>query len=301
METHINSIEDVLIDGLTYRMGPGASYITNRRSVTFYPQGSNIYSSQAGVKLIKMTIAGDEYLDPSTFRIFFDLTNLGGALTRLRPLSGPHIFFRRMRILCGGQLLEDVDNYNRTHEMFLQFVSAEYRNNEDIQGFDSRWDWSRKPNINTNVGMVQTMTGSFKPLSGILNQQKYLPIRFMPLTIELELVNNPTDAIITPLGRAEDGFANPQFNTTNTSTTWQTTNAMAKCDVVTLDNALHNSISKHLLDGNTLTINYSTYLTQEQIISSAVFNVNVIRAVSRLKAVFVTFFSDLFQTRKEYI
>ena len=92
MATHINSIEDVLVDGLTYKMGPGASHITNRRSVTFYPQGSNIYSSNAGVKLVKMTIAGDEYLDPSTFRIFFDLTNTGAPNTAVRPLSGPHIF-----------------------------------------------------------------------------------------------------------------------------------------------------------------------------------------------------------------
>ena len=92
METYINPIEDVLVDGLTYKMGPGASYITNRRSVTFYPQGSNVYSSTAGVKLVKMTIAGDEYLDPSTFRIFFDLNNLGARGTSVRPLSGPHIF-----------------------------------------------------------------------------------------------------------------------------------------------------------------------------------------------------------------
>jgi hypothetical protein len=122
----------------------------------------------------------------------------------------------------------------------------------------------------------------------------------MPLTIELELVNNPEDAIITPRG-AEGTYANPHFNTTNTSATWQITNVMAKCDVVTLDNALDNSISKHLLDGNTLTINYSTYLTQEQLVTSAVFSVNVIRAVSRLKAVFVTFLGLIEAAKEPYL
>jgi hypothetical protein len=70
MEAHANSVEDYLIDGLTYKLNAGASYVTNRRSVTFYPQGSNIYTPAQGVKLIKFTIAGDEYLDPSTFRVF---------------------------------------------------------------------------------------------------------------------------------------------------------------------------------------------------------------------------------------
>ena len=37
----------------------------------------------------------------------------------------------------------------------------------------------------------------FKPLSGILNQRKYLPLRFMPITIELSLVDDPLDPIIS--------------------------------------------------------------------------------------------------------
>ncbi len=37
----------------------------------------------------------------------------------------------------------------------------------------------------------------FKPLLGILNQPKFLPIRYMPLTIELELVNDITEPIFS--------------------------------------------------------------------------------------------------------
>jgi len=181
--------------------------------------------------------------------------------------------------------------------MFLQFVSREYRTNEDVQGFDSRWDWNTAPTATTNPGVATTRTGSFKPLSGIFAQQKYLPIRFMPLTLEIELVNNPADAVISPAGAGQA----PAFIAANTSTTWQITNVMAKCDVVTLDNALDNSISKHLLDGNTLTINYSTYLTQEQVVPSATFNVNVIRAVTRLKAIFFTFFGEVPDAQKLYM
>ncbi len=43
VEAIANGIEDKLIDGLSFQMNPGASYVVDRRSVTFHPQGSNIY------------------------------------------------------------------------------------------------------------------------------------------------------------------------------------------------------------------------------------------------------------------
>ena len=117
MEGVANSIEDKLIDGLSFKHKPGASYITDRKSVTFHPSGSNFYST-TGTKLIKIMLTGDNWLDPSTFRIMFDLSNTSQVPQRkLRPLGGPHSFFRRMRILCGGQVIEDIDSYNRVHEM----------------------------------------------------------------------------------------------------------------------------------------------------------------------------------------
>ena len=42
VEAIANGIEDKLIDGLSFRLDPGASYVTDRRSITFHPQGSNI-------------------------------------------------------------------------------------------------------------------------------------------------------------------------------------------------------------------------------------------------------------------
>ena len=80
-----NSVEDYLIDGLSFKMKGGASYITDRQSVTCHPQGSNIYTP-SGTKVIKLLISGDHWLDPSTCRIMFDLRNMATSATReLRP------------------------------------------------------------------------------------------------------------------------------------------------------------------------------------------------------------------------
>jgi len=81
MESHVNATEDFLIDGLSFKLGPSASYVTQRRSVTFYPQGGNQYSP-TGVKVIKISLTGDQWLDPSTFRTIFKKSKLGGAASR---------------------------------------------------------------------------------------------------------------------------------------------------------------------------------------------------------------------------
>ena len=69
VEAMANGIEDKLIDGLSFKLNPGASYVTDRRSVTYHPQGSNIYKPVSGTKLIRILLTGDNWLDPSTLRI----------------------------------------------------------------------------------------------------------------------------------------------------------------------------------------------------------------------------------------
>ena len=48
METISNSIEDGLINGLSYKLDATASYITDRKSCTFYAMEGNAYSSNSG-------------------------------------------------------------------------------------------------------------------------------------------------------------------------------------------------------------------------------------------------------------
>ena len=60
-----------------------------------------------------------------------------------------------------------------------------------------------------------------------------------------------------------------------------------------LDNALDNSYAEHLLSGKSLPINYNTYVSQMQSLLSGTngqqkVRLNVTRALSRLKSVFIT-------------
>jgi hypothetical protein len=297
VEAMANSVEDRLIDGLSFKLAPGASYITDRRSVTFHPQGSNIYKPGSGTRVIKLLLTGDSWLDPSTFRVMFDLKNNGSDAQELRPLGGPWSFFRRMRVLCGGQIIEDIDNYGRTHQMMHLLTSKHSRENDMAEAFGQEFDMVAAnqvgdvtPSTFRGIAAGEHQTVMFKPLSGLLNQNKYLPIRYCPLTIELEIVDSMSTPVLSKLSDSGD----TNFTAVNTSVDWEIMNVQVKCDLCTLDNALDNSYAEHLLSGKSLPINYNTMVTQVQTITGQVRpRINVTRALTRLKSVFVTLDKDL--------
>ncbi len=163
VEAIANGIEDKLINALSFELAPGASYVTDRRSPTYHPQGSNVYQPGAGTKLIRIMLTGDNWLDPSTFRVMFNVNNTETTAGKnLRVLGGPWCFFRRMRVLVSGQLVEDIDNYNRVHEMMHTLVAVESRQNDAAEAFGIHWDmtdWDFN-----GAGNMTTLTyGGIKP------------------------------------------------------------------------------------------------------------------------------------------
>ncbi len=305
VEAVANSVEDRLIEGLSFKLAKGASYIADRRSVTFHPQGSNVYTTSSGTRLIKINLTGNGWCDPSTVRVMFNVQNDdASAAKRLRPISGAHAFFRRLRVVVGGQVIEDIDNYNRVHEMMSTLVASDSRANDDAEAFGARFsthDWYGDTTPTVNVDNLKGIAGGdyqtvlFKPLSGLLNQEKYLPIQFMPIVLELELVDKATDAVVSSLTAATDNPANDKFfSPENTSTQWSLNQVQLKCDLVTLSSQMEEQYSQHLLSGKSLPVNYNTFVSQMQTVQGQEKpSVNVTRALTRLKSVFVTLDKDL--------
>ena len=286
-----NGVEDLLVDGLSFKLPSSATYVTDRKSVTFHASGSNEYSS-SGVKLINVAVNGTDWMDPSTLRVAFDLVNtnaVAGAL--LRPLSGGWSFFRRLRILAQGTVVEDITEYNRCHQMFSTLISKNSKANVDAEAFGlSPWDYKTElltENFPGIKGGGQTQTIIFTPLSGLLSQSKYLPLKYCNLVFELELVSDNTLPFVL-------NSISP-FTTTNTSNSWKIQNVQIKVDTCTLDNQLDNQYTEVLLSGKSLPINYSTYISQFQSIMGGDANgqqkvrINISRSLSRLTSVFVTF------------
>ena len=348
METY--SPEDILIDNLSFKLNKGSSYITDRRAVSFWPTGSNVYKVDSGNRVLKIHLNAEDnsWLDPQSVMLFFTVENGDKDLDRkLRPISNPYSFFRRFRLLMGNTVIEDFDNFNRVSHMFSKLMNDGARDNEDAIGFGYRYDdYETKTqveltNLSTNIlagnipgdpadpvtvgevnaqldglsaltsgdgitttrynaknikGFNNKMTVGFKPLCGLFSQFKYIPLKYAPITLELELVNSITEPIIIQTGTGTDAgdfpdgtVANPQ----NTSNKWEINNVHLNCDICHLENNLNNAYVEHLLGGKALPITMTTFITQQQTVAGySQLDIQVIRSVSKLVGVFITFNKD---------
>jgi hypothetical protein len=285
MENLTNSAEEVLIDSLSFKLPSSGQYVQDRRSVTFHTEGSNSYSASAGTKVIRFRLAGDgSWLDPSTFRIMFDVVNndLLASAKKLRPIGKAHAFFRRLRISVRGQIIEDIDNFNRVSEMFHILQTRHSRGNDMIEEFGYNYDIADMNTVALFPGIQDSQTVMFQPLCGLFQQTKYLPLRYAPLEIELELAD-----VLDPIINLETPFL-----ATNTSQLWKIENCMVKVDLCTLDNALENSYVSHFMGGKTINIVYNTFISTLQTVVSADTQINVSRSLSKMKSVFVTLDKD---------
>jgi hypothetical protein len=98
-----------------------------------------------------------------------------------------------MRILAGGQVLEDIDYNSRAHEQFRTCSTTNNRNNEKIAGTGQYTNWINTwgshpymPATNAdNFGGVypgDSQTVMFKPLAVFFKSDKMHATQILPIT-----------------------------------------------------------------------------------------------------------------------
>ena len=217
MEHYAQSVGDALIGGPNYKLKAGAPYVSNRRSVSHFAQGGNQYSPN-GVKVMNFNLTGDKWLDQNTFRVMLQLNNKdydSASNIYVQPLSwNPAVFFRRCRVIAGGVCTEDIDNFYRLSLMLQALKSEEEQLGIAAEGFGSFDD--RYANATSETRKSYRLENHEKsgivyaarrvmltPLICLFNQGKLVPLRFCPIQIELELVNNGADAVFVGMTSSE--------------------------------------------------------------------------------------------------
>ena len=138
---------------------------------------------------MKFNLAGDSWLDPSMFRVAFQLnnhngTNTGGFQIMVQPLSwNPAVFSRRARLICGGQVIEDIDDFNRLSLMLTDLLPGDDQHDIACEGFggfdfvkgeaaqatDERKVY-RQDDYDRSGNVYLARRVQFKPMLGLLNQ-----------------------------------------------------------------------------------------------------------------------------------
>ena len=111
----ISGGEDSLLSSLTFELPPSSSYTSARKKSSFCPSGSSTYSPN-GVRVMRFSIVGEGWLDPESLRITGKLANTGANVLQLA--DGPHSLIQRAKLNVAGTVVEDLDIYNRNHQLF---------------------------------------------------------------------------------------------------------------------------------------------------------------------------------------
>ena len=277
-----------MVNSLHFGLPETAQYITDRRHVNYFPSGSNVYNPNAGNKNIRFYLSGEDntYLDLSSVRLFANLQNNDTTRSHfLRPLGNLSSFFQRYRCTVGGQLVQDIIEYNRHCELYNSFKSQEVRDIDDIEsGANPRWDdeshmyvvtvdtagdhneWARIDTRYTRHSITGIPGGNgyirigHKPCCSLMESNYMLPLRCAPLELEFTLVSDEHTPVITPTTTTGDGNGY-YFTTGDTSTNWELNNVIIRAEVVQLDNTVNNNIVKHLLGGQSLKLVFPMYHT----------------------------------------
>ena len=138
------------------------------------------------------------------------------------------------------------------------------------------------------VAPARIPQGSYKsvtltPLAGLLQCGKYLPLRLMnSMVLEFSLAR--TDEALAAQAAAVNGIAND-------SREFELSQCELQFSTVRLDSALEAGFSSMMLSGRALQLNLRTIMSQQSIIPAAAteYQATVVRALSRIAAVFVTF------------
>lgn len=256
-----------LLSQLDFSLPSSAEYVKTRQQVTFNPSGGSTYGPGQS-SIIRFHIAeADGFLDPSSLRIQFRVNNTDStAANLLQPVSDiPSCCFSRLTVKAGGQTVEDINSFNSVSHMVQRTMNQHIVSDMEAEGFDG---------ATIAGGGNEFRLVSFKPLSGLLQQSKYLPLRFISgLTLELT---------VAPAGEWLKSTA------AVTSQAFTITQPELKCDLVHIAGDLAEQYASYLLNSAPLPIVYSQYYVTTQAISAAdtEFTINLARSCSKLQSIF---------------
>jgi hypothetical protein len=287
--------EAPLLESLSFDLPQASTAIVDRKQgVRAYPTSASSLVPTGGSKSCRIRLGGNEFVDPASLRLQFQVTNNDANLP-LQPAVGPWGCWGLVRLLSNGVELDNSQGYyHRFHQMFgWNMLTMEQQYAESAFGWAGAWSG----NAHANQGQIAkggaTVTVSHKLILSLTTAGRFLPLRYAPLELEVTL-SNPSDWLVQQL----DGSGNQKY-----STNFTVSNLQLYYDSVSLDEAVSEAMYKALLSNRVLNIGCQQYFSLVQSIptGSTQFSFSIVRAFSRLTHIWISFRSATGLVAQEFI
>lgn len=275
--------EAPMMDSLDFSLPPATSAVVDRRQhVRAYPTSASTLSP-TGTRTVRIRLGGDDFCDASSIRLQYTINEIAGVGNHsLVPWTGPWGAWGQVYLRSNGCELDNIPQYGRFHQQYgwNQLSQEEQFGEAGICGMAGSYTTGLAP---LNVPAMGTIVpnGSYTVIHkvhvSLFNSGRYLPLRYMPLELEMSLNSTVTDWLNTNAG--------------NNSASYAITNIQLMYDAVILDEAVQESFYKALLASRVLSIPTMTVYQVVQSIPAGQtsFSFSAVRAFSRLSHVWLTF------------
>ena len=228
----------------------------------------------------KMTVTDLNFIDVGSMYFTFTIKN-NDETKALRPLSAiPHCWWRRLRIMLNGCVLEDISNLSRVEEQVSRFVSTNKRRNYGDCG--SGWETLDDTGMSAlpkPIAKGESKKVSWRPLSsGFLSCGKYIPLlggSAGGLSAELECCDIPEACLKDTAGTL--------------SQDWQIQDLQLHVDSVTMATELASQMAEQLINDSILIPFQSNACDVQYLNGENNVVLSLAKQYSRLNSVIVSF------------
>ena len=226
---------EVLVNGLQFGLQNQASMITSRREVQVSAQPG--FYDPSSSRLIRIHIAdGSSWWQMGTTKLVFELHNTSTthALELIVPPLG---LFDQFRLLSQGSVIETIESYSRTVSTYDSLLPLEARVTNSLEAIKKKDPFGKQvENADGRAGLEEgtvyaggtntvpkktafeveryvtippsgKKTISTSILSGLLNSQYMWPLMHCNMTLEFQLVSNPSLVLASSLPALANGMA----------------------------------------------------------------------------------------------
>lgn len=183
----------------------------NKQIVKLPPKNGATFSPG---NIIRIEFPADNYLNVLNSVLSLDITPTGtaagvGPYTRLQK-QGAHCLFKRLRILYGSLVLEDIQEYSTLVRIFTEAgIQEDYLKSHGglIDGM-----WSTAAEGNSQVALATAKTYCLNLLSGLLTCKKLIPLKWMAAQLAIEITLAPAaEALISNATNLNYSVGNVNF------------------------------------------------------------------------------------------
>ena len=273
-----------LLPGFDYSVIPSSSAVVDRKQSKVAHPTSATTLTAGGTTHCRIPIGSDGFCDSSSVRLAFTVQN-NDTTKALAPTGGPWCAWGSVRLMSQGTEVERIDLYGRHHELFgFQLLPFQEQWSESaVCGLHGSWA-SGMSQLQPKVGRIsagKSVTVMHKLHLSLFNSHKILPLRFCPLSLELQIapVNHWCD--VTTQEAGEDKYSN-LFSIADIRVIY---------DEIEPDQAIVSSFYKGLLANQIMAIPVlcASQFTADVPSSASTLDVMSSRSFSKISSVWVTF------------